>query len=119
MRARGGQAEDVGGELHGRVALRAAAGNAQLGDGRAGALLQPLLALAQPVGQPLQDRPVEMGARVHVGEADDRTHGLRPRHLEPRRPVRLEHEPVAARRHVGDEIVEQLFRRHALRLGKL
>lgn len=60
MRALGRQAEDVGGELHRRVALRAAAGHAQAHDRRARTLLDALLALAQGIGQALEDGPVDV-----------------------------------------------------------
>ncbi|MDT4877442.1 hypothetical protein FQZ97_1129600 [compost metagenome] len=74
-----GQAEDIRGQLHGRIALGTAARHPQPGDGRAGAFLDALLALAQGIGQAFEDGAVEMGPGMHVAETDDRTLGLQPR----------------------------------------
>ena len=98
MRAGGRQPEDIGGHLHGGIALRAAAGDAHLGDRHPAAFFDAFRAFAQGVGQPFQDGPVQMRSRVHVAEADDGAFGFRAGVLQPRRPVGLEHQPHRAGR---------------------
>ena len=107
VRALGRQVEDIGSQLHGRVALRTAAGDTQALDARAGALLDLLAALAQGVGQALEDGTVEVRAGMHVAEADDRALGLQPRLADARRPERLQHQAHGARRHALHQFVEQ------------
>src|SRR5690606_7202575 len=72
VRTLGRQVEDVGSQLHGRVALRAATGDAQPADRRARAFLDALPTLAQGVGQAFEDGAIQVRAGVHVAEADDR-----------------------------------------------
>ena len=109
MRARGGQAEDVGSELHRRVALRAAAGHAQRGDRHAAAFFDAFLALAQRVCQSFQDRAVQVRAVVHVAEADHRAFRFRAGLLDAGRPVRLQHQAHRTGRHCIHQLVEQFF----------
>ncbi|MDT4821378.1 hypothetical protein FQZ97_545560 [compost metagenome] len=119
MRALRRQAEDVGGELHRRIALRTAAGHAQALDARAGALLDALLALAQRVGQAFEDGAIDMRAGVHVAETDDRALGFQPRLADARRPVGLQHQPHGTGWHRLHQLVEQLFRLDAQLPGAL
>ena len=108
---RDGQAEHVGGQLDRGRTLRAAAGHPQLTvSGTPVALRGPLDALAQRVGEPLEDRAVEVGAGVDVAEADDRALRLRARDADAGRPVRLEDEAHRARRRRGEQLVEQRLR---------
>ncbi|CAH0314823.1 hypothetical protein SRABI118_04958 [Massilia sp. Bi118] len=114
MRPRGRQAEDVGRQLHCAVALRAAAGHAQLGDRHPAPLLDPLLPLAQRVGQAFEDGAVDVGAGVDVAEADDAALRFAPRHADAGRPVRLQHQAHRTGRHAAGHAVEQLLRRDIL-----
>ncbi|MCY1414428.1 hypothetical protein D9M71_298790 [compost metagenome] len=72
------QAEDIRGQLHGSIALGTTTGYPQPGHWRAGAFLDPLLALAQRIGQAFEDGAVDMRTGMHVTKADDRTLGLQP-----------------------------------------
>jgi hypothetical protein len=65
------QAEDVGGDLQERVAARATAGGADLGEGDSIGLLGEVRPLLEREDDPFEDRAVEMGARVDLAEADD------------------------------------------------
>ena len=112
------QPEDVRGDLHRRIALRAAAGDAQLGDRRLAAALDALQPVAQRVGQPFQDGPIEMRPRVHVAEADDGALRFRARLFEARRPVGLEDQAHRAGRDVFHQRVELRLGRGALLVGE-
>ena len=103
------QPKDVGGELHRSIALRSATRHPQLADRGAGPFLQPLHSLTQSIRQPFQDRTVQMGARVNVGEPDHSPPRLRARHPDARAPIGLQHQAVTPRRHTSDQLVQQTF----------
>ena len=112
-----GESEDVGRDLHRHVALRPATRHPELFYLHSGPPLGSFLALPQRVGQPLQDRTVDVGPRVDIAEPDDGPFRLRPRHLDTRRPVRLQDEPHRPGRDVADKLVEQGLRLDALLVG--
>jgi hypothetical protein len=66
-------------------------------------------AFAQRVGQALEHGPVQVGAGVDVGEADDGATRMRARVADAGAPARLQHQALAARRHAGEQAVEQRF----------
>ncbi|MNJ26562.1 hypothetical protein D3C77_210500 [compost metagenome] len=119
MRAFGRQTENIRRELHRGITLRPATGNAQTLNRLFRALFELLLALAQGVGQPFEDRPIDMCAGMHVTKADHRALGFHARLTNPRRPVRLQHQPHGAGRHRIDQGVEQLLWLQPLLLGLL
>ncbi len=84
MRIGGGQAEDIGGELHGGLALATAARHADLLDGDVRAFTGAFRAFTQRVGQAFQDRAVHVGARVHVAKTDDGAFGFGAGHFQTR-----------------------------------
>ena len=69
----------------------------------------PFAALAQRVGQTLDDGAVDVGPGVNVAKTDHGALRFRPRDLDPRRPVGLEDEPHRARRHRLHQFVEEVF----------
>ena len=77
----------------------------------------PFGALAERVGQALEDRPVEVRPGVDVPEPDDRALRLRSRDAHAGRPVRLERQAHRTGRHRPDQVVEQGLRLDAAAAG--
>ena len=113
------QVEDVGCDLHGRIALRAATGDAHFGDASSTAFLDAFLGLAQSVGQTFEDGAVQMSAGVHIAKTDDGALGLRSGNLDAWVPEWLQHQALRARRHGIDQFVKHGFRRDAALLRNL
>ena len=80
----GGQAEDIGSQLHGGLALAAAACDADFFDGYMRLLAGAFGAFTQGVGQPFQDGAVKVGAGMHIAKTDDGTLGFGTGNLETR-----------------------------------
>jgi len=79
----------------------------------AGPGLNVLRAFSKRIREPLENGAKQMGARVHVGEADHRAARLRARRPDTRGPVGLQHQAVAAGRSLLHEPIEKRFGRHA------
>ena len=77
-------------------------------------LAGPLARLAQSVSQAFQDGAVDVGTRGHVGETDNGAARLRAGEDQPRRPERLEHQPVRTGRGGAHQVIEECFRFDAL-----
>ena len=98
VRPRGREPEHVREELDRGARLRAAAGDPKLPDRHLAALDRALGALPERVGEPLEDRAVDVGTAVDVAEAEERALRLRPRIADAGHPVRLQDEAHRARR---------------------
>ena len=115
----GGQVEDVGGDLHRGVALRAAAGDAHAFDAAAAAALDALPSFAQGVGQAFEDGAVKVGAGMRFAEADHGALGLGAGQLDAGVPVGLQHQAQRPGRHGLDQIIEEGLGGDAERAGLL
>ena len=106
MRAFGRQTEDVSGDLHGNITLRAATGHAQAMDRLSRTAFDPLSTMPQGIGQTLQYGPVQMRAGVYVTETNDGPAGFGPWLANARAPVRLQHQAVATGGDIADLIIK-------------
>ena len=113
----GRQIEYVGGDLHRRIALRAAARNPHPLDRRAAAPFDALAAFAQGVDKAFENGAIEVGAGMHFAKADHRAFGFRPGHLDAGVPERLQHQAHRAGRHGIDQFVEQALGADATPVG--
>ena len=73
-----GHAENIRSQLHGGIALAAAAGNPQVRDRDTAPLLSAVLSLSQGIGQPFQNGTVDVSPGVHIAKTDNSTARLGP-----------------------------------------
>ena len=119
LRFAGRQPENIGGELQGGTALASPSGNPQRGNRGAASPFDALFAIPQGVSQTLQNRAIQMCARVDVTEADDGALGFRARHFQPGSPIGLQHQSHRARRNRFHQPIKQHFWLDALSAGFL